>query len=327
MLSVSKLLIRRRESGSDSLLISKIGKELFIDYYLPDGSKKRLSVPKKLEKDFIGSLENLLEKSRKPDSRQYFKLDDGISSLNFFLTVIPESGNKRLMLELKNDKASNYRLNQLGMQAEEKKKFKKALTKKSGLIIISSPAKQGITSLMQAAIKELSKSEHSLYAFGKDWSSNEDGVNYSKEACLENLSRIDAEIIFIDNIADQESLKSAINLANSGRLAIISLEADSLWEVLSLINSLKSGRREKFSPLKLVISSNLATMKRQGQDGRKIIGLYEALEFDEDLHRFLINNPEQNNLGFYKRFLKIAANKGYRPLAIDRQLKEKNGLL
>jgi len=175
-----------------------------------------------------------------------------------------------------------WRLNQLGMTATDRKKVRVALNKKSGLIIVSSPPRQGRSTTLRALVAEIDADRFNTYFLGTKAAGPQkiNQLNNTPSNWLK-LRQHDSDIIFAD--ADFDWLLSeALLTAATGRLIVITLEAATSRKVAQQIKALKLPPSLISASLKMIINERLiawpSTVATR-QLKRNLIGRFEVIKF------------------------------------------------
>lgn len=296
---------------------------------IPSEESIFFKLPKKLEFDFVNNLRRILKVAPQELSRgKYCKISSPEYKLNFRLNILPGPHGEKIVISMVNDDLPLYSLSKLGLQAREKKIFKKALARKSGLIVIASPDRQGRSSTLFSLLSELDKDKRSAYFMGLYPEFILNGlisIPDSPDAWAKILQH-DSDIIALDDDSP-DKLTEAITVAATGRLVLVTINALNSLEALYKLLKLGLPFNLVLDNLILISAQSLANLSKP-HAARKQIGLFEVLEADKKLIKFLKNN--QSNLdakAYWEKVLKQAKEDGYRPLAIDALQKKKDGII
>ncbi len=324
---IAKLFNYAAREGAKKLIIEGKSQELSLHYHFPDGEERCFSLPKKIEKNLSQTLREILALA--PDeltAKKYCKVEDKNYQLNFYLTIAPTSDGEKIIINIVPRDEKALRLKRLGLQKNDLQSLQKALRLRSGLIILSSPATQGKSTVLYSLITELNTPERSLYFLGANTKNKINGLNVmaGSRNNWEKVLTIDSDIIFAE-MADGANLDLAIRAASTGRLVVITLPANSVWEVLLSYLKLNLPLKLKLDYLKLILNSRVAPLKT---DKRGQIGLFEVLTLSPALKKFIsaAGSDSQKKL-FWEKLSRLAIKEGYEPLSYDHQKKIKNGLL
>jgi type II secretory ATPase GspE/PulE/Tfp pilus assembly ATPase PilB-like protein len=319
-----------------SLTIESVPEKISLNYRFHDGEERSFDLPKKLENDLSLALHQVLKLA--PDEltiKKYCKIEDKNWHLNFHLTILPSQFGEKIIIDIipKNNKLLS--LKQLGMQANNLKTIQSFLKCRSGLTLISSPHGGGKNTSLYSLLKELNRSERSVYLISDKPEYKLDGVNHLKnnKNNWTKVLNIDSEIIATE-IITSDDFKNVTLAANSGRLVIASITADSVWEVLLAYLKLKFPLKQKLDSLKLIVNQRVVPLKRatkkslSKKSGRQEIGLFEVLAITPKIKQFLIKSEDDKTKEkFWEKIGQLALQEGYEPLVFDKQKKIKNGLI
>lgn len=332
---ISNLFNYATRAGAKDLIIENWPEKISVNCLFPDGRENSFTLPAKLEKELGSTLRQVLKLA--PDdliTRRYCQLENRAYHLSFYLTIIPGRTGERIVINIVSKEEKPLRLNQLGLQNNNLKTLKTALKKKSGLIIVSSPNNQGKSTTLSSLLRELNDSARSLYFLGGGFGRREDNIIYFPEAedNWDKAIHLDSDIIATE-ITSEDKLKDAIYAAATGRLVLITLKADSVWEIMSAILRIKLPLKLKLDCLKLIINQRVVPLGRaitdqKKKNNRKNIGIFETLELYPDLKDFILaakNDKKKEN--FWEKLGRLALVNGYQPLSADKNKKIKNGLI
>lgn len=316
------------------IVISNSENGLSFNCHLPDGEEAIFNLPKKLKTDLSANLRQLLKIAPEELSTgKYCKLSDKSYNLNFRLSIIPDKFGEKIIINIINEEKKPMSLNKLGWQKMELKTLKNKINTPAGLIIISSPARQGRSTTLYALLKELNREDKNIYFISEDNNIKLDGINYltNTPENWEKILKHDSDIIAIDVKNDEAYLTQAIKAATTGRLVIMALEAVNALESLYKITNSNLPLKLILSSLKMITSQKLTELKRpidKNKSKREKIGLFEIFIPNKIIIDFILNNQKDIKTGnFWKNLLQISTENEYKPLASDIQQKQRNGLI
>jgi len=339
---ITKIFNYAAREGADNLVIAKRAGRLILDCFFSEREKQSLILPNRLEKELFSGLRKILTVAPGEFiTHKYCKLFHKSGCLNFYLTILPEANGEKMIINLVRKPFTLWRLNRLGLQSAELRELKKALSFKSGLILITSPDGGGKGTTLNSLLLELGESSKSVYSLQKQNAYQIPGVISlpPTETNWDKLLKLDSEIIFTDDLDNGRSLEYALRAAASGRLIFGTMTADNSWQALQQLLQSELPLKLKLDSLKIIVNQRLAALnrkpKKDSSDGRREIGLFEILRLTPDLKKSLIEKygviknagESEEKLGYQKELEKIAIADGFRPLAYDRSKKTKEGLL
>ena len=331
--------------GAQGLTIESRPSHLALDYHFPGGDRQSFTLPKKLEKELLDDLHRLLKIAPgELTAKKYCKLSDGRQSSAFHVTILPGEFGEKIIISQVPKNCRAWRLKQLGCPPFVLKNLQAAIKKRAGLILLSGPSLSGRNATLHALLRDLDREKKTVYLLGDEPIKNIPGLNTltPTPANQEWLLRHDSEIIALESIDQAEDLRFAFTGANTGRLIIGVMNADSSWEVLNDILALPLPLKLKLDSLKIITNQRLAKMKR-AQNGRqknerREIALFEMFRLTPAIKQFLLKNEKtilalslkkdtKTIKKFWEELAILARESGFMPLALDQQAKVKAGIL
>ncbi len=343
--SLNRLLSFATQEKAEKLVISGHKQELACRCFLPLGEEAHFRLPKSLEEDLSSSLRRLLKLA--PDeltSGRYFKIRSRDCRLDFHLSILPGKSGEKIVIDIVRKENRDLSLGRLGLQKEERKNLQTALAAPSGLIIISSPERQGRTTSLAACLKEIDKDKHSVYLLAENPEIEIAGVTCpgASMEIWDKVMKHDSDVIAADD-DETETLRRAVLAAATGRLALVTMEAETSWEALYKLLNLGLPSTLIAANLKLISQQRLVDLKRRPQAKRSAarsrketdpnylrqkIGVFETLVLAPIMRDFIkeqTGNFQQTE--FWSKLLKLAVNNGYETWQNDNLKKKREGLI
>ena len=323
------------QENADGLVIEKTAEKIFLNYNLPGGEEQSFVVPNRVKDNFSDTIRQILKIAPEELAYQkYCKIHNKNYRLTFNLTIIPTKTGEKMLVNIINRDNRLYSIKQLGLQRNQLSILKKSLKSKSGLILITSPDGQGKSTTLYSLLQEINKPELSIYLLEKYPEYKLDGINQLPPTIgnWEKLLQYDSDIIALDDIENQEDFQRIFQAANSGRLVLASINANSSWEALLKILQLKMPLTMKLDKLRLIINQRIATLKRSQnhnkKNDRQKIGLFETLVLNSEMKKFIIDSKQKSQKEkFWEKLAQLALKNNFKPLAEDIKKKIKDGLL
>jgi type IV pilus assembly protein PilB len=144
-------------------------------------------------------------------------------------------------------KEAGLNVNDLGFSPDDLMLIKKMYTKPSGVMLVTGPTSSGKTTTIYSIIKGLDASKQSVYTV-------EDPVEYfldgatqisvsekegrSFAAVLKSLMRLDPNVVFMGEMRDPESAKTAMQIANTGHSVFSTLHTNSAYTAPQRLTSI-----------------------------------------------------------------------------------------
>lgn len=202
-----------------------------------------LRLPKGSEVHIISLFRKLLE----TEANDYvynknFKIIDGSQVIKGTASISPAKNGDKLNISLSTNLPSLKRFSALGLNSKQKHQLESVLAKKNGLIIISAPEKNGLSSSYYSFLNliDSDRAIYSLEDFPEYLLKGASTIKPKKyggiKASLELLSRLDTDVIACDAKLSKADLKMLWNSASS-RLVIIAQNSSSPAEVLKTLKA------------------------------------------------------------------------------------------
>ena len=144
-------------------------------------------------------------------------------------------------------KETGLAVEDLGFSPDDLMLLKKMYTKPSGVMLVTGPTSAGKTTTIYSIIKALDASKQSIYTV-------EDPVEYHLEGAtqisvnekegrgfapvLKSLMRLDPNVVFMGEMRDPESARTAMQIANTGHSVFSTLHTNSAYTVPQRLSSI-----------------------------------------------------------------------------------------
>jgi len=171
----------------------------------------------------------------------------------------------RLMVDPK--RRHDYSIDTLGFTDAQKKVLKDSIQENSGLVLLSTPKGQGLTSLGYSVLKAHDSVLQFIQTIERNAEEDIDGITQNKlapnAAAGEEAKLMDwvisqeAEVMLIDKVEDPKTAASIIEAAKSGKRLYVCMRAGSTFEALDQWRRLVGDNRLATEALKLVISGRV----------------------------------------------------------------------
>jgi len=250
-------------SGADSLTVNARPGQVTLDCRLPGGRVLTLAIPPRLEEEFLIVLRRLLQLAPgELVAGRAGKLRHKDCQFDFRLIVRPDKDGEKIVVSIVNNPSRLWRLNQLGLSTVDLRVVKDFLQTGSGLMAVSSPARQGKSATLSALLLEQNDPQRNVYwlSNGSEVAGEIAGVNYlpASPAIWEKILNHDSDLIFSDDLPDDRSIAYALRAAATGRSVIIALKADTAGQARDQILAVAAQNGFPAAVLKLVLNQRLA---------------------------------------------------------------------
>lgn len=206
---------------------------------MKDGITSRIKLMAKLD---------IAEKRLPQDGRikTIMRLEGKVKEIDYRVSTVPTLWGEKVVLRLLDKEGLKLDLTKLGFEPESLEKFQRAISKPTGMILITGPTGSGKTNTLYSAIGQLNQPDkHILTA--------EDPVEFSISGCnqvqmkedigltfasaLRSFLRQDPNIILVGEIRDFETAEIAVKAALTGHLVMSTLHTnDAPSSISRLVN-------------------------------------------------------------------------------------------
>jgi general secretion pathway protein E len=306
---------------------------------------------------------DVAEKRKAQDGR--FRVRTRTGEVDFRVASASSIHGEKLVLRILDRKSGLLGLSDLGMPRPMMELFDRVIHSRNGIILATGPTGSGKTSTLYAALSRLDAKRLNIMSI-------EDPVEYelngatqiavnvkagiSFEAGLRSILRQDPDVIFVGEIRDPETAKTALRAALTGHLVFSSLHTQDAPGSVVRLSELGVERYQISSALLMIVTQRLVRIvchecresypatgneladiglevpadrrlfratgceacDHTGYQGRT--GLFELLVMDEALRKAVNDGVSQQELG------ELASRKGYRRYRTDGLEKILNGV-
>ncbi len=338
---ISQLFRLAKQEGAHGLVIESGLDHLALDYHFPDGAKKSFALPKKLEKELLDSLRQLIKVAPgELAAKKYCKINDKTHGAAFYVTILSGTYGEKIIINLVEKKPRLWYLKQLGCSQAILKNLSTGLKMRSGLILVSGPALSGKSATLYSCLKEVNTHDKNIYLLDERPEEVISGVNILNptSANWDKILQHDCEVIAVGDLDQDENLEYAVRAAATGRLVLGAITADNVWATFQKILALPLPLSLKLDSLKIMTSQRLAKMKRQprprAKNQRQFIALFELLKLTPTLKKFILDHADALETRsskitdrFWKQLATLAVKEGFVPLTAELKRRRQEGIL
>lgn len=304
-------------------------------------SKKYLSIIITRIK-ILGGMD-ISERRLPQDGRITFKYND--RDIDLRISTVPTIYGEKIAIRILDSYFKFTELESLGLNEEEIYIIENSIQNLNGLILVCGPTNSGKTTTIYSMLNKLNSDEINITTLEDPVEYKIDGINQIQinyKTGLEFLNtlnyllRQDPEILFIGEIREEATVKTALRAAITGELVISTIHTK---DSISTIDRLRDMNAENYlisSGLKLIISQRLVRKLCQecrkkvntkhplfdnleysympvgcskcnnGYKGR--VALFEILKIDDEIKKLINENKS------YDEIYKVAKDKGFKNL-------------
>jgi type IV pilus assembly protein PilB len=192
-------------------------------------------------------------------------------TVDFRVSILPSVFGESVVIRILDREAittgvSSLRLDRLGFNAEDLKRFRRAITRPYGMVLVTGPTGSGKTTTLYAAISEMNTKEDKLITI-------EDPVEYQLPGVvqipvnekkgltfargLRSILRHDPDKIMVGEIRDAETAQIAIQSALTGHLVLTTVHANNVFDVIGRFASMGIDSYNFLAALTCVLAQRL----------------------------------------------------------------------
>jgi general secretion pathway protein E len=148
---------------------------------------------------------------------------------------VPASHGERVVIRLLDKSARLYTLNELGLDPQALKRFRRLISVEHGLVLVTGPTGSGKTTTLYAALGQVNSTERNIITLEDPVEYQLDGISQIQisekkgmtfASGLRSVLRQDPDIIMIGEIRDHETAVMAIQAALTGHLVFSTLHTN-----------------------------------------------------------------------------------------------------
>ena len=192
-------------------------------------------------------------------------------TVDFRVSILPSVFGESVVIRLLDRDSiatgvSALKLERLGFNPEDLKRFRKAITRPHGMVLVTGPTGSGKTTTLYAAISEMNTLEDKLITI-------EDPVEYQLSGVvqipvnekkgvtfargLRSILRHDPDKIMVGEIRDAETAQIAIQSALTGHLVLTTVHANNVFDVIGRFASMGIDAYNFLAALNCVLAQRL----------------------------------------------------------------------
>lgn len=195
-------------------------------------------------------------------------------TVDFRVSILPSVFGESVVIRILDREAittgvSALRLERLGFNVEDLKRFRRAIARPYGMVLVTGPTGSGKTTTLYAAISEMNTAEDKLITI-------EDPVEYQLAGVvqipvnekkgltfargLRSILRHDPDKIMVGEIRDAETAQIAIQSALTGHLVLTTVHANNVFDVIGRFSSMGIEAYNFLAALNCVLAQRLVRM-------------------------------------------------------------------
>ncbi|MFH1853865.1 MAG: ATPase, T2SS/T4P/T4SS family [Candidatus Omnitrophota bacterium] len=342
---VSLILVEALRRRASDIHIEPEESDVRVRYRIDGNLQETLKIPKKNQNAVLARLKIMsgmdITESRIPqDGRFKIRLKD--KEVDFRVSALPTTFGGKMVLRALDKSNLSIGLDKLGFSKYAIQRFKEAIARPFGMILVTGPTGSGKSTTLYSVINQLNNPDKSIITI-------EDPVEYQVEGItqiqanadigltfasgLRSLLRQSPDIIMIGEIRDSETADIAIKASLTGQLVLSTLHTNDATTAISRLVDMGVEPFLIASSVILVAAQRLCRVickacKGKGEKCQKCSGtgyygrraVLEVLSVDDKIREMIIERTSLEDIKNY------AISKGMKTLRDDAMEKHKDGV-
>ncbi len=247
------LLIDALKRGASDIHIEPYEKEFRVRFRIDGILYNVMALPLRLRDPLISRIKimaklDISEKRLPQDGRIKIrlKIEDRSRDMDFRVSSLPTIWGEKVVLRLLDKTKLMLDMTKLGFEVEPLERFKRAIAKPYGIVLVTGPTGSGKTNTLYSAIAALNKPDTNIMTAEDPVEFNLPGINQCQikdqiglnfASALRAFLRQDPNIILVGEIRDYETAEIAVKAALTGHLVLSTLHTNDAPSTVSrLVN-------------------------------------------------------------------------------------------
>jgi type IV pilus assembly protein PilB len=250
---VNVLLVDSLKRGASDIHIEPYEKEFRVRFRIDGILYNVMALPMKLRDPLTSRIKimaklDIAEKRLPQDGRIKIKMkiEDRGRDLDFRVSVLPTLWGEKIVMRLLDKSKLMLDMTKLGFEPHSLDRFKKAIAKPYGIVLVTGPTGSGKTNTLYSALSLLNKPDTNIMTAEDPVEFNLPGINQVQirdniglnfAAVLRSFLRQDPNTILVGEIRDYETAEIAVKAALTGHLVLSTLHTNDAPSTVSrLVN-------------------------------------------------------------------------------------------
>ncbi len=248
------LLVDSLKRGASDIHIEPYEKEFRVRFRIDGVLYNVMALPMRLRDPLISRVKIMaklaIEEKRLPQDgliKIKIKVEDRSRDLDFRVSVRPTLWGEKIVLRLLDKSRLMLDMTKLGFEPHSLERFKNAISKPYGIVLVTGPSGSGNTNTLYSAIAALNRPDTNIMTAEDSVDFTLPGINHvqvnenigeSVASVLRSLLRQDPNIILVSEIRDYETAEIAVRAALGGHLLLSTLHTNDAPSTVSRLVSL-----------------------------------------------------------------------------------------
>jgi type IV pilus assembly protein PilB len=249
----NNLLVDSLKRGASDIHIEPYEKDFRVRFRIDGVLYEVMRLPMKVRDPLLSRVKimaklDIAEKRLPQDGRIKIKmkLEDRSRDLDFRVSVLPTLWGEKIVLRLLDKTKLMLDMTKLGFESHSLERFKNAIDKPYGIVLVTGPTGSGKTNTLYSALSSLNKPDTNIMTAEDPVEFNLHGINQVQireniglnfAAVLRSFLRQDPNVILVGEIRDYETAEIAVKAALTGHLVLSTLHTNDAPSTVSrLVN-------------------------------------------------------------------------------------------
>jgi len=223
------------------------GDHLSVKFRLNGDLQEYTTAPENVKVNIITRIKilagmNITETTNPQVGSIHFESDN--ISQNMRVSTLPIVEGEKVVVHLSNYAMNIKNIDKLGINKDNLKKLKDLIKENSGLLLITGTTGSGKTTTLYSILKELNNKSSNIISIEEPIKMKLDGINQVElnpdkgitlKNVLHNILLQDPNVISISELYDDETARSAIRTAITGKLVISTMQTKSAYQTIDTL--------------------------------------------------------------------------------------------
>jgi type IV pilus assembly protein PilB len=235
---VNVILVQAIQEGASDVHIEPFEKETKVRYRIDGVLYERTAPPKHMHPALVSRIKimanlDIAERRMPQDGRFRIKLMG--RDVDFRVSVLPVSFGEKVVMRILDKSAQTLDITQLGFNEEALARFRAAIARPYGMLLVTGPTGSGKTTTLYSALSEINRPdvnivtvedpvEYQLHGVNQVQTNSE--IEFTFAAGLRSILRQDPDVVMVGEIRDHETADIAVKAALTGHLVLSTLHTN-----------------------------------------------------------------------------------------------------
>ena len=193
----------------------------------------------------------------------------GGRAVDFRVSTLPTMHGEKVALRVLDPASASLGIDDLGLEPDQNKRFRNALARPQGMVLVTGPTGSGKTVTVYAGLNRLNAEDRNIATVEDPVEINVDGINQVQvnakvgldfATALRAFLRQDPDVVVVGEMRDLETVETAIKAAQTGHLVLSTLHTNSAAETLTRLRTMGLPAYNIASSVSLIVAQRLARL-------------------------------------------------------------------